>query len=61
MADQRCHLAGPHDQLGAVLQLVLVAREAPDQRVLAVVDPLDDIDELIAQRIEDSPSRSSNT
>jgi hypothetical protein len=40
------HLARAHDQLRAVLDLVVVAREAPDERAPAVVDPLDDVDEL---------------
>jgi hypothetical protein len=43
------HLARPHDQLRAILDLVVVAREAPDERSPSVVDPLDDVDELRAQ------------
>jgi hypothetical protein len=51
-------LAGPHDQLGAVLDLVVVAREAPDERPSAVVDPLDDVDELRAQLFHESHVRT---
>ena len=47
-------LAGTHDELGPVLDLVVVAREAPHQRVSAVVDPFDDVDEFRAQLVHDS-------
>ena len=40
------HLARAHDQLRAVLDLVVVAREAPDEGAPAVVDPFDDVDQL---------------
>jgi hypothetical protein len=47
-------LAGPHDELGPVLDLVVVAREAPHQCMAAVVDPFDDVDEFRAQLVDDS-------
>jgi hypothetical protein len=39
-------LALAHRQLGAELDLVVVALEAPGERVGRVVGPLDDVDEL---------------
>ena len=47
-------LSGADNQLGAVLDLVLVAGKPPDQRVLRIVDPLDDVDEFIPQLVEQS-------
>ena len=49
-------LAGSHDELRAVLDLIVVAREAPDQRVTAVVDPFDDVDQLRAELFHETHS-----
>ena len=51
--DEDGGLTGAHDQLRRVLDLIAIARKAPDQRVLAVVDPLDDVDQLGAQLVEE--------
>ena len=44
LMDEDGGLTRPNDQLRPLLDLVAVARETPDQSVLAVVDPFDDID-----------------
>jgi hypothetical protein len=45
------HLALAHDELRAVLDLVLVALEAIGERLVGVVEPLDDVDELLLQLV----------
>jgi hypothetical protein len=52
--DEHRLLALADDQLGAVLDLVLVAREPPGERRAAVVEPLDDVDEF-ALELGDDP------
>jgi hypothetical protein len=47
-------LAGPDDELRPVLDLVVVAGKAPDERVATVVHPLDDVDELGPQLLHES-------
>jgi hypothetical protein len=47
-------LALADDQLGAVLDLVLVAGEPPRERRAAVVEPFDDVDEF-ALELRDDP------
>ena len=42
-----------HDQLRAVLDLLVLVGEAVGQRVARVVGPLDDVDELFLQEIDD--------
>jgi len=42
-------LALAHDQLRAVLDLVLVAGEPPRQQRPRIIDPFDDVDELVAK------------
>ena len=49
--DRRLPLAD--GELGAVLDRVALALEAPDDGVAGVVGPVDDVDELAAQEIED--------
>ena len=52
MSEDR-RLAFAHRQLGAVLYRMAFALEAPDDRVAAVVGPVDDVDELAAEEVED--------
>ena len=52
--DERRDLALADDELGAVLDLVLVTRKAPHHRVRRVVDPLDDVDQLAAKLVPDA-------
>jgi hypothetical protein len=54
LVDEHRHLALAHDQVGVHLDLVLVAWEAPDDRVPGVVGPLDDVDELAADLVHQS-------
>ena len=49
LVDEDRGLPLAHGQLGAVLDLVAVALEAPDHRVAGVVGPFDDVDELSRQ------------
>jgi hypothetical protein len=48
------HLPLPHGKLCAVLDLVTVSVEAVDERVAAVIGPLDDIDELAPDLVEET-------
>ena len=50
--DRRLTLA--HGQLGAVLDLVALTLEPPDHRVAGVIGPVDDVDELARQKIENT-------
>ena len=62
LVDEDGGLRLAHDELGAHLDLVLVAREPPDDGVPAVVEPLDDVDELALDLVPQShvaPCRSS--
>jgi hypothetical protein len=45
-------LALAHGQLGAILDLVALALEAPDHRCRGCRRPVDDVDELAGQEIE---------
>ena len=54
LAHEDGELARAHDQLRSILDLVVVAREAPHERVSTVVDPFDDVDELGAQLVQQS-------
>ena len=47
-------LARSDDELGAVLDLIVIPREAPHERVPGVVDPFDNVDEFTAKLVEDS-------
>ncbi len=46
LVDEERDLVLAHDELGAHLDLLVVDRKAPDQRVGRIVEPLDDLDEL---------------
>ncbi len=46
LVDEQGDLVLAHDELGAHLDLLVVDREPPDQRIGRVVEPLDDLDEL---------------
>lgn len=46
LVDERRHLPFAHHQLGAVFDLVVVALEAIHQRIVAVVEPFDDVDQF---------------
>ena len=58
LVDEDRGLAFAHGQLGAVLDLVALALEAPDHRVAGVVGPVDDVDELAGQEVEDAHARA---
>jgi hypothetical protein len=45
-------LPGTNDQLRTIFDLVLIAGKTPDECVLRVVDPLDDVDQLISQFVK---------
>jgi hypothetical protein len=47
------HLAFAHDELGIVLDLLVVVREAVRQGVARIVHPLDDVDELPVDEIHE--------
>ena len=47
-------LPRPHDQLGVVLDLVVVSGEFPDQYLWFLVVPLDDIDQLALELVEET-------
>jgi hypothetical protein len=49
--DELHHLRFADDQLGPVLDFLVVVREAIRQRVARVVGPLDDVDELPLQKV----------
>ena len=53
LVDEDRGLPLAHGQLGAVLDRVALALEAPDDGVAGVVRPVDDVDELAAQEIQD--------
>ena len=53
LVDEDRGLPLAHGELGAVLDRVALALEAPDDGVAGVVGPVDDVDELAAQEIED--------
>ena len=53
LMDEDGRLSWADDQLGTPFDLVAVAREAPHQRMLAIVDPFDDIDQLGSQFLEE--------
>src|SRR5690606_29507658 len=52
LVDEHRELALADDELGSHLDLVVVAGEAPGDRVAAVVEPFDDVDELAADHVE---------
>ena len=54
LVDQDAGLTLAADQLGAVLDLVVLVREPPDQRVVGVVEPLDDVDQLALDETHDA-------
>src|SRR6266850_4308329 len=54
LIDEDCGLARTHDKTRPVLDLVLVSRKPPDERVPCVVDPFDDVDQLAAKLAHES-------
>ena len=52
-------LAGSHNELCSLLDLVLIAREAPDERGSCVVQPLNDVDQFAAKFVEQSHGADS--
>ena len=54
LADHDGRLTLTTDEFGPVFDLVVVVREPPNERIAAVVEPLDDVDQLIADEAEDS-------
>src|SRR5690606_3062874 len=54
LADEHRRLALAHDELRLVLDLVPLTREAPDDRVPALVEELDDVDQLAAQLLHEA-------
>ena len=52
-------LAGSHDELRSLLDLVLIARKPPDERVARVIEPLDDVDQFAAKLVEQSHDSGS--
>ena len=55
LVDKDRRLARPHRQLRAVFDLVLVARKAPHHGLaVGVIEPLDDVDELALQFVEET-------
>jgi hypothetical protein len=46
------------DELGPVLDFILVTGEPPDQRVPVVVDPLDDVNQFAAKFVEQTHVKS---
>ena len=52
--DEHRFLALTNDELGTVLDLVLVPREPPRQRRPRVIDPLDDVDEFTLDFVEET-------
>jgi hypothetical protein len=51
--DEDGGLALADGELGAVLDRVAAALEAPDDGVAGVVGPVDDVDELAAEEVEE--------
>ena len=49
--DEHRHLRLPHRERGAVLDFVARHREAPGERAVALLGPLDDVDELLLDEI----------
>src|SRR4029079_15567939 len=54
LVDEHRDLTLAHGELGVHLDLVLVTRETPYDRVPAVVGPLDDVDELATDLVHQS-------
>src|SRR5699024_7177212 len=54
LVDEDGDLALADDELRLVLDLVALAREAPDDRVPRAVEELDDVDELPAQLVHEA-------
>ena len=58
-------LSGSYDELRCVFYLIAVARKPPDESVLTIINPLDDIDEFRAKLFKEghlcsfSPEESS--
>ena len=52
--DEDGRLPFAHGQLGTVFDRVALTLEAPDHRVAGVIDPVDDVDELAFEEIEDT-------
>ena len=52
--DELRHLRLAHDQLRAVLDRLVVVREAVRQRVARVIGPLDDVDQLALEEVADA-------
>ena len=48
------HLRFAHDQLRPVFDFILIPRKSPHQRILAVVRPLNDVDQLVAEFVENA-------
>ena len=53
LMDEDRRLSRSNDLLGSVFDLISISRIAPNQRVLAVVDPFDDINEFCAELVEE--------
>jgi len=47
-------LAFAHSELGAVFDLMALTLEPPDHRVAGVISPVDDVDELAGEKIENA-------
>src|SRR5262249_46358300 len=55
--DELSDLRFANDQLRAVLDLLVVVGKAKRQRVARVIGPLDDVDELLLDEVEDRHGR----
>ena len=53
LMDEDRGLTRPDNELCAVFDLISISRKAPDQSVLAVVDPFDDIDQFCSQFVKE--------
>ena len=57
--DENSLLTFTDDELGAVLDLVVVARKPPGQRGARIIDPFDDVDEFTLDLADDPHNRCS--
>src|SRR6185503_18338618 len=55
--DELCLLRLADDQLCAVLDRLVVVREAERERVAGVIGPLDDLDQLALEEVDDAHLR----
>lgn len=56
LMDENGRLARADNELRAVLDLISISWKSPDQCVLAVVDPFDDIDQFLLSICQRVPS-----